>query len=188
MGTRLHNYAEVRAYLEKEHPDWLRALTPRHINAPADCWPQKVLTVSSVNAAMQNYVSIHEHQTGPNPALAVVHGQAALLLRYDVPTYYVSREILAAALRTELPDAVVFEAIPFPFDALVFMLPKGTVRHPTEGDCPFLVLSRTSKGQTLSLPIPELDFKVTADQNAVLVTTYMPEAPLSTVYFKSVPV
>ncbi|MGA8658639.1 MAG: hypothetical protein WB586_21080 [Chthoniobacterales bacterium] len=26
MSTRLHNYAEVRAYLEKEHPDWLRAL------------------------------------------------------------------------------------------------------------------------------------------------------------------
>jgi hypothetical protein len=124
MTTRLHDYAEVRAYLEKEHPDWLRALTPRHINAPADYWPQKVLTVSSVNAAMQNYVSIHEHQTRPNPALAAVHGQAALLLRYEVPSYYVSRELLTAALRTELPDDMVFEAIPFPFDALVFMLPK----------------------------------------------------------------
>ena len=29
MGTRLHNYNEVREYLEKEHPDWLRALTTR---------------------------------------------------------------------------------------------------------------------------------------------------------------
>jgi hypothetical protein len=51
MGTRLHNYKEVREYLEPEHPDWLQALTPRHINAPADYWPQKVLAVSSVNAA-----------------------------------------------------------------------------------------------------------------------------------------
>jgi len=73
---------------------------------------------------MQNYVSICEHQTRPNPALAAVHGQAALLLRYNVPT--VSRELLAAALRTELPNDMVFAAIPFPFDALVFMLPKGT--------------------------------------------------------------
>ena len=96
---------------------------------------------------MQNYVSIHEHQTRPNPALAAVHGQAALLLRYDVPIYYVSRELLAACVRTELRDDTVFEAIPFPFDALVFMLPKGTVRHPVEGDRPFLVLSRTTKGQ-----------------------------------------
>jgi len=120
----------------------------------ADYWSQKVLAVSSVNAAMQNYVSIHEHQARPNPALAAVHGQAALLLRYDVPTYYVSRELLAAAARTELPDDMVFEAISFPLDALVFMLPKGTVRHPTDGDCPFHVLSRASKGQNLSLLDP----------------------------------
>jgi hypothetical protein len=140
MITGLHNYAEVRAYLEKDHPDWLRALTPRHANAPADYWPQKVLAVSPANAAMQNYVNIHEHRTRPNPALAAVHGQAALLLRYDLPTYYVSRELLAAAVRTELQDDMVFEAIPFPFDALVFMLPKGAVRHPTDGDRPFLVV------------------------------------------------
>jgi hypothetical protein len=104
-----------------------------------------------------------------------------------VPTYYVSRELLAAAARTELPDDMVFEAIPFPSDALVFMLPKGTVRHPTEGDCPFLVLSRTRKGQALSLPIRELDFRVTAEQDAVLVTTYMPEAELNVTHYKSVP-
>jgi len=113
MTTRLHNYAEVRAYLEKKHPDWLRALTPRHINAPADYWPQKVLAVSSVNAAMENYVSIYENRTLPNPALAAVHGQAALLLRYDVPTYYVPQELLAAAARTELPDEMVFERFRF---------------------------------------------------------------------------
>jgi hypothetical protein len=95
---------------------------------------------------MQNYVRIDEHQTGHNPALAAVHGQAALLPRYNVPTFYVSRELLAAALRTELPDDMVFEASPFPFDALVFMLPKGTLRHPADGDCPFLGLSRTIEG------------------------------------------
>jgi len=51
--------------------------------------------------------------------LAAVHGQAALLVQYDVPIYHVSRELLAAAARTELPDDMVFEAIPFPFDALI---------------------------------------------------------------------
>ena len=134
---------------------------------------------------MQNYVTIHEHQTRPNPALAAAHGQAALLLRYDMPIYYVSQELLAAALRTELPDDLVFEAIPFPFDALIIMLPKGPVRHPTDGDCPFLVLSRTTKGQHLSLPIPGPDSKVTAEQDAVLVTAYMPEAEFNVTYYKA---
>ena len=136
---------------------------------------------------MQNYVSVQEHQTRPNPALGAVHCQAALLLRYDMPTYYVSRELLAAALRTELLDDMVFEAIPFPFDALVFMLPKGTLMRPPDGDCPFLVVSRTSKGQNLSLPIPGLDFRVAAEQDAVLVATYMQEAEFNVTYYKSVP-
>ena len=137
----------------------------------------------SANAAMPNSVSICEHQTRPNPALAAVHGQAALLLRYEVSTYYVSRELLAAAVRTELPDDMVFDAIPFPFDALVFMLPKGAVRHPTDGDCPFLVVSRTTKGEALFLPIRDLDFSVKAEQDAVLVTTYpflSPKNPMET--------
>jgi hypothetical protein len=67
--TRLHSYKEVRAYLEKQQPDWLRVSTPRHINTPTDYWPQKVLAASSANPAIQNYVSIHERQTSPNPAL-----------------------------------------------------------------------------------------------------------------------
>ena len=61
------------------------------------------------------------------------------------------------------------------------------MRHPTEGDCPLLVLSRTSIGQHLSLPILGLDFRVTAEQDAVLVTTYMPEAEFNVTYYKSVP-
>jgi hypothetical protein len=48
VGARLHNYTEVRAYLEKEHPDWLRALTPRHINTPPDYWLQRVLLAVQV--------------------------------------------------------------------------------------------------------------------------------------------
>ena len=61
-----------------------------------------------------------------------------------MPTYYVSWELLAAALRTELPDDMAFEAIPFPCDALVFMLPKGTVRHRPNGCLWWLPLSVTS--------------------------------------------
>ena len=61
------------------------------------------------------------------------------------------------------------------------------MRHPADGDSPFVELTRTSKGQSLSLPIQGLDFRLTADQDAVLVTTYMPEAAFNVTYYKSVP-
>jgi hypothetical protein len=163
-------------------------MSPRRINAPSDYWPQKVWAVSTINAAMQNAFLVRERQTRPNPALASVVGQAGLLLKYEVPTYYVSRELLAAALRTELPDDMVFDAIPFPFPSMVFMIPRGTLRHPAEGDCPFLAISRVNKGENAPIPIHELDTKTAASQDAVVVTTYMPEARTHVTYFKSVPV
>ena len=52
------------------------------------------------------------------------------MLEYEVPTFYVSKEHLAAAARTDLPGELLLDAVPFPFPALVFMLPKGTIRHP----------------------------------------------------------
>ena len=104
-----------------------------------------------------------------------------------MPTYYVSRELLAASFRAELPDNMIFEAIPCPFDALAFMLPKGSVRHPDDDDCPFLALSRTSKGEALSFPIRDVNFSVKAGQDAILVTAYMPEAKFNVTYYKSVP-
>ena len=102
------------------------------------------MAASSANAAMQNYVSIHEHQTRSNTALAAVHGQAALLLRYDVPTYYVLRELLAAAIRTEVPDDMFFEAIPFPFGCLSLYV-AGTSRP-------------SSNRRRLSVPRPVTNF------------------------------
>jgi hypothetical protein len=43
-------------------------------NAPANYLAPRKSAVLSANAAMQNYVSIQEHQTMPNPALAAVQG------------------------------------------------------------------------------------------------------------------
>ena len=69
------------------------------------------------------YISIHEPDQAQSGA-GCGPGQAVLLLPYDVPTYYVSRELLAASLRTELPDDLVFAAIPFPFDGSTDPFPQ----------------------------------------------------------------
>ena len=37
-----------------------------------------------------------------------------------------------------------------------------------------------------SLPVRELDFKVTAEQESVLLTTYIPKAEFNVTYYKSV--
>jgi hypothetical protein len=61
------------------------------------------------------------------------------------------------------------------------------MRHASDGDCPFLVISRTTKEEALSLPIRDLDFGVKAEENALLVATYMSEAKSNVTYYKSIP-
>ena len=107
------------------------------------------------------------------------------LLQYDVPTFYVSKELLAAASRTDLPGELHLDAIPFPFPALVFMLPKGTIRHPIEGDCPYVVVSRMEKGQVTSLPHKGIRASFTAPESALTASTYLPQEHRA--YYKSVP-
>ena len=51
-------YSELREFFEKERPDWLQTLMPTRINAPSVYWPQKVLAVATVHAAMHNQVAM----------------------------------------------------------------------------------------------------------------------------------
>jgi hypothetical protein len=101
---------------------------PRRINAPSVYWPQKVLAVATVHAAMHNQVASDVGRKS-DPGFSAAEGQGAHLLKFEVPTYYVSEELIAAAARTDLPTDIFLDALPFPFPALVFMFPKGTIRH-----------------------------------------------------------
>ena len=91
-----------------------------------------------------------------DPGFSAAEGQGAHLLKFEVPTYYVSEELIAAAARTDLPTDIFLDALPFPFPALVFMFPKGTIRHAVHGECPYLVVSRVERGQVFTLPLRDI--------------------------------
>jgi hypothetical protein len=178
-------YAELRDFFEKERPDWLQTLMPRRINAPSVYWPQKVLAVATVHAAMHNQVASDVGRKS-DPGFSAAEGQGAHLLKFEVPTYYVSEELIAAAARTDLPTDIFLDALPFPFPALVFMFPKGTIRHAVHGECPYLVVSRVERGQVFTIPLRDIRGVTTIDENAVMVSTYLPEE--NAWYYKTISV
>jgi hypothetical protein len=96
--------------------------------------------------------------------------------------------IMLAALRTESPGDMFLEGIPFPFPGMVFMLPKGLIRHPEEGDCPYIAFSKHTKGERYDLPVAELSCPAIAPKDTVIASTYMPQAAANVNYFKSVPI
>jgi hypothetical protein len=178
-------YVALKAFIEKERPDWIRALIPRNIDAEAEYWPQKVLALSTIQGVLCNQIA-EDLGNKLDPTFGTVEAQMGHLLEYEVPTFYVSKELLAAAARTDLPAELLLDAVPFPFPALVFMLPKGTIRHPIEGDCPYVVVSRTEKGHVTSLPLKDIRVSSVAPGTAVTTSTYLPEE--NRAYYKSISV
>jgi hypothetical protein len=121
-------HVALKAFIEKERPDW--------IHAEAEYWPQKVLALSTIQGVLCNQIA-EDLGKKLDPTFGTVEAQMGHLLEYEIPTFYVSKELLAAAARTDLPAELLLDAVPFPFPALVFMLPKGTIRLPRSIDDPF---------------------------------------------------
>jgi hypothetical protein len=72
---------------------------------------------------------------------------ASNLARFNVPTYWLGKDIAAALRHTAPPGELDWYDMPLPFDACVFMLPKGTLVHPDEGNVTFVAYSRLKAGE-----------------------------------------
>ena len=59
---------------------------------------------------------------------------ARALARHRVPTFFVYPALLRSATHTDAPDNFVFSELLWPFPALRFMLPRGGVVSPVDGD------------------------------------------------------
>ena len=66
------------------------------------------------------------------------------------------------------------------------MFPKGTIRHAVHGECPYLVVSRVERGQVFTLPLRDIRGVTSIDENAVMVSTYLPEE--NAWYYKTISV
>jgi hypothetical protein len=74
---------------------------------------------------------------------------ASQLARYQMPMYWLGKDIAEAIRQTTPPGEIDWYAMPLPFEAAIFMLPKGSMRHPTEGNVEFIAYSRFRENERL---------------------------------------
>jgi hypothetical protein len=129
-------YRDIAAHFERTALEVMRGFMPEYyIREPADYWPVKTFAVGAMLAGEMR----KQH---PNNVSASYFCRASLrAVQFETPTFFVTRELTAAALRTELPADLVLNQVRWPISAMLFMLPRGSVRHETEGDCPFVLVS-----------------------------------------------
>jgi hypothetical protein len=78
---------------------------------------------------------------------------ASNLARFNMPTFWIGADIAEALRHTAPPGTLDWYDMPLPFDACIFMLPKGALVHPEEGDVVFVAYSRLKAGEERMSPL-----------------------------------
>lgn len=88
------------------------------------------------------------------------------MVEHQMPTFFVTRDLVAAALRTEYKDEVDFVSMHLPFEAGTFVLPRNTLVHPEHGDCSFICWGRCQAEKGYVIPGISL-FPMYAEHNTM---------------------
>lgn len=78
---------------------------------------------------------------------------ASHLVKYQVPIYWIGKDMATAIGKTMVPGDVPWYDMPLPFPACCFMWPKGSLVHPTDGDVSFTAYGRFQKGEEYTSPL-----------------------------------
>lgn len=165
---------EVRQRMYQHCPN-LRALCyPKELTSPLGYGNPEDLELcafvgASVNARRVNPLS--------DVTSYSVHATCSLLIRYQVPTYFVSRELCEALLKTEAPEDMLFSDIQYPMPAMLFVLPWDFSQTYFGFPTPFVTVAQVPKEHLITSPLI-FDGEKTRDvcvvnKNAFFLTTML---------------
>jgi hypothetical protein len=118
-------------------PDLWKVFYPRvyeHTGAYGSCKLPAITLLSNVLSPMDHHGN------------KAVYMQACMLAQMDVPTYFITKDLLFALAQTDLPDDYDLNSFSMRWPAVVFMLPRGVNLNKEGNDYPYLLLSHDKEG------------------------------------------
>jgi hypothetical protein len=129
---------EVWQYVEATHKDLWRKCYPRVYREykSNDYYSPKSCARQMVGVA----IKVEQGWVGESERYEIVW--ASNLAKYNVPTQWVTRDMVEAIMQTVPPVELDWYNMRLPFPAMTFMVPRGSLVHPLEGDATFVSFSR----------------------------------------------
>lgn len=140
MGLSL----DILDTVEERDPKLFQAAYPRIYKEPkhGSYYSPKLVASQIVQVALK----IHQGMWGQNEKFEFL--AFSQLAHYRVPTYYIGIGLMEALGKTKIPGAIEWQTMHVPFEAAVFLPPKGTLQHSEDGDVVFLGFARFEKNVT----------------------------------------
>lgn len=126
-------------------PDLWRAFYPRvyeHTGGYGSCKLPAITLLSTVLSPMESHGN------------KAVYMQACMLQKQDVPTYFITRDLLFALAQTDLPDDYDLNQFSMRWPAVLFMLPRDFNKDKAGDDYPYLLLSHQKDAEQFQLKLP----------------------------------
>jgi hypothetical protein len=129
-----------RLYLRMEQlqPELWSKLYPRHYPEPPTCGEYYAAEDPAHFFLWQYHRADHDVGVAEQPLMTM----ATTLMNCGVAMAWLSPSIVEAILHTRPPANLDWTTMALPHAAMVLMLPRGTIVHPTEGDVRFIAYNR----------------------------------------------
>jgi hypothetical protein len=140
-----HIFRRAADAIAAEHPEIWQIAYPRIYEEPKrDCgiyYSTKAAAVDIAGVAMK----WNSGYNGTNERSELLW--ASRLVDCRIPMYWVSAQMAQAIGYTNPPMEIDWHNMNLPFEGIVFMVPKGTLVHPIEGDLTYVSFSRLRMGE-----------------------------------------
>lgn len=143
------------AVIQKKWPDLWATLYPRRYQTINTYDTPKAVAYAMVDGII-NYIDKNSQASSGDVTRrrAAEALWTATMCKYKIPIYYICYDLADALSKTTPPVATDWMEMKLPFDAAAFMIPKGIISHPTDGNIAFVGYTRNFAGSTTYLPIP----------------------------------
>lgn len=151
--------------LEQQLPDLWHTCYPRRYNeiGGSQYDSPKAVARAMLDAFLGYGVLLGHHMTdghaGTTEKMEALW--ASTMVKYNVPTYYLSRDIAEALTKTTPAEILDCMNIKLPFDAAAFMLPLDVFSHAEYGPISFVAYTRNFRDTELNCPNPNPRSKYT---------------------------
>ena len=146
-------YGSAEKYIEslaEQNPNVLKLLYPRVYENTGAYYSPK-LAANYLTVALTQTMRIGYDNSGST--YQVLLPSYEKLIQHQVPTFFIAPDLLEAVRQTDIDMDIAWPEIRLPYEAGLFMMPRGGLVHPVEKDVAFILWCRTHEGDPLRVPL-----------------------------------
>jgi hypothetical protein len=171
-GVVVEKIDDAVEIVQRVCPEAWRRIYTKHIDGPGNYMGYKAVALALVGTVTTAMRAALNKQGESNGAII-----AGVLERYNFPVYHVSESLFQSMARTHPPAGMTWNDMHWPFDGLIFMVPRGTLYEPESiggGEIFMMGVVRLMANEELLIPGTKIGVRAMAEDRIMVFWSIKP--------------